>query len=140
MAGTTVRLFDSYQTQISTRHHTYHADEPIEAGGTDTAVSPVEMLMGALGSCIVLTVKMYAERKGWKLDEVAITLDLERFSGQDYADYEGDAQFVYEIREKLTFQGENLDDEKREKLLEIAGKCPVGRIIELPTFFKREMV
>ncbi len=140
MASTTVRLLEGYQTHIHTRQHTYHADEPLDSGGTDTAVTPTEMLLGALGSCIAITVKMYAERKGWHLDEVVVTLDIERFSGKDYPDYDGDAQFVYEIREQLKFVGVEIDDSKREKLLEIATKCPVSRVIELPTFFKRETI
>lgn len=140
MAKTRVflREDDGYRTVISTRHHVYHSDEPIESGGTDTAVSPTEMVMGALGSCIAMTVKMYANRKGWELDIVQVELDFERYSGRDYDDYEGDSQFVHEVRKRIVFEG-NLDDDQRARLMEIAGKCPVHRLLSTPTFFKDEL-
>lgn len=139
MPHTHVTLDQGYQTIIRSGHHVYHADEPLDSGGTDTMVSPTEMLMGALGSCIAMTCKMYAERKGWQLDKIEVELDFERYSGKDYASYSGDAQFVHEIREKFTFHGD-LDAEQKERLLEIATKCPVSRVLEFPTFFRRELV
>jgi putative redox protein len=138
MPATHVRLDSGYRTTVTSRHHVYHVDEPTDAGGTDTMVSPTEMLMGALGSCMAITCKMYADRKGMKLNAVEIDLDFQRFSGLDYANYTGDAQFVHEVRETFTFHGELTDDD-REKLLEIASKCPVSRVLEFPTFFRREL-
>jgi putative redox protein len=135
---TTVTLTDGYRAEVQSRHHSYAIDEPISSGGTDTAPTPTETLMGALGACIAITVKMYAERKGWKLDKIEVKLDFERFAGKDYAEYDGEAQFVHEIREVFSFEGD-LTEEQREKLLEIASKCPVSRVIELPAFFKRTM-
>jgi putative redox protein len=139
MPATTVTLANGYQTSVTSRQHSYHVDEPIADGGTDTMVSPTELLMGALGSCMAITCKMYAERKGWQLEKIEVFLDFVRFSGGNYADYSGDAPFVHEISEKFAFHG-NLDDDQREKLLEIATKCPVSRVLEFPTFFKRELV
>ncbi|RMG82117.1 MAG: OsmC family peroxiredoxin [Chloroflexi bacterium] len=139
MARTTVRLEDGYRTTIQSRHHTYHADEPINAGGTDTAPTPSEMLMGALGSCIAITLKMYADRKKWPLENVEISLDYERFNGKDYEAYDGDELYVHEIRESIKLFGP-LDEKQRERLLDIATKCPVRRIIALPTFFVEELI
>jgi putative redox protein len=136
MAETTVTLREGYKAEIRSRSHVYYADEPVEAGGADAMATPTEMLMGALGACIAITCKMYAERKGWPLSGVDVRLDFERFNGKDYPDYQGDAQFVHEIREHLTFHGD-LTEEQRERLMDIATKCPVSRVIELPTFFKR---
>jgi putative redox protein len=138
MPAAHVRLDSGYCTTVTSRHHVYHVDEPVADGGTDTMVSPTEMLMGALGSCMAITCKMYADRKGMKLDAVEIDLDFKRFSGLDYANYTGDAQFVHEVRETFTFHGDLTDDE-RAKLLEIASKCPVSRVLEFPTFFRREL-
>lgn len=135
MAPTIVHLKDGYQTTIHTRHHVYHADEPLDNGGTDTAVTPTEMLLGALGSCVAMTVKMYAQRKNWPLESVEIHLEMERFNGKDYADYHGDEAFVHEFREQIKFHGP-LDDEQRARLMEIAQKCPVRRAISTPSFFK----
>ncbi len=136
---TTITLRDGMKTTIQSGSHTYHADEPIDDGGTDTAPSPTQMLMGALGSCMAMTVKMYADRKGWDLQGVDVALDYERFKASEYEAYEGDALFVHEIREAMTFHGD-LDEKQRERLLEIAGKCPVRRVVSLPTFWKEELL
>lgn len=139
MAATTVTLGnEGYQTTIRTRQHVYFADEPLEDGGTDSMVSPTEMLMGALGACMAITCKLYAERKGWPLAGIDITLDFERYKGGDYADYAGDAAFVHEISEAFVFHGD-LTDEQRNRLLDIATKCPVSRVLEFPTFFRRSL-
>ncbi len=136
MPQTTVTLREGYKAEIRSRSHVYYADEPTEAGGTDAMATPTEMLMGALGSCIAITCKLYAERKGWLLEGVEVRLDFERFNGKDYPAYEGDAQFVHEIREQITFYGD-LSDEQRERLMDMASKCPVSRVIEFPAFFRR---
>lgn len=139
MAETYVTLTEGRLTKIKTRQHEYYADEPTQDGGTDTAVTPMEMAIGALGACIAVTVKMYAERKGWPLESIELVLDEERFNGMDYPDYDGDAKFVHEIRKAIKFNGP-LDAQQRERLLEIAGKCPVHRLIALPSFFKEVLL
>ena len=138
MPETFVRLRDSYRATITSRNHTYYADEPMEKGGTDTAPNPSEMLMGALGSCVAITLKLYAERKKWPLEGVDVNLDFERFKGKDYEAYDGDELYVHEIRESITLHGP-LDEKQKERLLEIAGKCPVRRAIALPSFFKETL-
>jgi putative redox protein len=134
-----VTLDDTYQTTIRARDHVWDADVPQAEGGTDSAPNPEEMLLGALGSCIAMTTKMYANRKQWPLERVEVTLELERFKGSDYAAYNGEAQFVHEIRESITFYGP-LSDDQRVRLLEIAGKCPVRRIITSPVFIVEKML
>jgi putative redox protein len=138
MAKATVRLEQGLKTTITSRHHVYHADEPLAEGGTDTAAMPTEMLMGALGSCIAITMKLYAERKGWDVQSIEIALDFERFAAKDYPAYQGEEQFVHEIRENLVIHG-NITADQREKLLEIAKKCPVARLIALPTFWQQTL-
>ncbi len=139
MSKATVTLQDGYRTTITSGHHITHADEPVADGGTDTAPSPTEMLMGALGSCIAMTMKMYAERKGWPLTGVDIALDFERFASKDYPAYTGTETFVHEIDENIVLHGPLSDDQKM-RLLEIAKKCPVARVIELPTFWQQMLV
>jgi len=136
MAKAFVRLKkeDGYKAQIQSGKHTYYADEPEDKGGTDTMATPSEMAMGALGACIAITVRMYANRKGWPLEEVVVDLDFERFKGADYPEYEGDAGFVHEVRKGIRFTGD-LTEEQLERLYEIAGKCPVHRLLSTPTFF-----
>jgi putative redox protein len=134
MTPISVRLNKGYQTAIQIRQHTVMADELISDGGTDIAPTPMEIMAGAVGACVAVTTKAYAQRKGWPLEGVSIELDIERFKSADYAAYEGDAPFVHEIREAVRFEGP-LSEEQLARLKEIAGKCPVHRVLENPVFF-----
>ena len=129
-----IALGDGKRATIKIRGHEWHADEPLEHGGTDTAPTPGELMLGALGSCMAITCKMYAERKGWDLQRVDVKLDYERFRGRDYAAHAGDDLFVHEVREALVFHGD-LADKQRVRLREIAGKCPIHRLLATPTYF-----
>ena len=127
-------LHDGRRTTVSVRQHSWHVDEPVAQGGTDAAPTPGEMMLGALGSCMAITCKMYAERKGWDLQAVDVRLDYERFKGADYPGHDGSEAFVHEVREGLRFHGQ-LDDKQRRRLRDIAGKCPIHRLLSYPTYF-----
>ena len=129
-----ISLREGTLATIEVGHHAWSADEPIEHGGTDTAPTPGELMLGALGSCMAITCKLYAARKGWDLQGVDVRLDYERFRGRDYAAHEGDDLYVHEVREALVFHGD-LDDKQRARLRDIAGKCPVHRLLATPTYF-----
>ena len=96
--------------------HKLRADERAEKGGDDNGPEPHELLLAALGSCTAITLKMYAERKGWPLKDVGV-----RVTG-------GPADGKYAIMRQLTLTGE-LDAEQRRRLVEIAGKCPVHKTL-----------
>ena len=135
MPKTTVRLGrEGYRTEIKARNHVFYADESLESGGEDSAPEPVELLVGAVGACIAVTTRLYAQRKGWPLEGVEVALDYERFNGKDYPAYDGSAAFIHEFRNQIVFHGP-LSDEQRARLAEIATKCPVHRIVEYPAFF-----
>ena len=129
-----ITLSEGTRASISIRGHEWHADEPLEDGGTDTAPTPGELMLGALGACMAITCRLYAQRKGWDLQGVDLALDYERFRGRDYPAHAGDDLFVHEVREALVFHG-NLDDKQLARLRDIAGKCPVHRLLEYPTYF-----
>lgn len=135
MSSVNVSSEEGLRTIIKTDTHTWYADEPESAGGTDTAATPMEMMLGALGSCIIMTVLMYANRKNWIVDRIDVSLAIQRFNAADYPAYKGDAQFVHEIREHVSLHSTELSDEQRERLMEIAKKCPVRRVLSNPTFF-----
>ncbi|MBI5670920.1 MAG: OsmC family protein [Chloroflexi bacterium] len=135
MAPVTVWTDQGLRTTITTRDLTWHADEPLDKGGANTAATPMEQTMGALGSCIVITLHLYANRKNWPLEKVEVHLDVQRYSASDYPAYKGDAQFVHEIREQVVLHGDQLTAEQRTVLMEIAKKCPVRRLLANPTFF-----
>lgn len=135
MAHVTVTTGEGYQTIAKTRNHTWHADESIENGGKDSGPDPMEMLMGALGSCIVITLHLYANRKKWPLEKVEVDLQIQKFNAAEYPAYEGDAQFVHEIKEQVSIFGDNLTEDQRARLMDVATKCPVRRVLSTPTFF-----
>ncbi len=134
MSKVTVRLNDGFRAEIHARNHIWFADEPEEAGGADSGPQPTEMLLGSLGACIAVTVQLYAQRKQWPLEGIDVAVEYEKFNGADYPGYSGGAPFVYEFHEEMIFRGP-LTDEQKARLMEIAQKCPVRRILENPVFF-----
>jgi len=138
MGFVTVRNQQGYRTEILIRHHTVLADELISDGGTDVAPTPMEIMLGTVGACIAVTTKAYAQRKGWALEEVNVKLDMERIKREDYPTYSGDAAFIHEIREDIEFVGD-LTAQQKERLLSVAGKCPVHLTLENPVFFVQHM-
>jgi putative redox protein len=97
--------------------HEIPADEPREGGGDDTGPEPHELLLAALGACSSMTVKLYADRKGWPLRSVEV-----RLTGQG-------AEGGYRIDRTLRLEGD-LTDEQKARLVEIAQKCPVARTLK----------
>jgi putative redox protein len=136
---TTVNLTDGYRTDIHNRDFVWHADEPLDVGGTDTAPTPMETALGALGSCVAVTMKMYAQRKGWPLTGVEVKLSMERLKAVDYAPYQGDAPFVHRLVKQIELYGD-LTPEQRQRITEIGEKCPVARLITEPSFIETELL
>jgi putative redox protein len=97
--------------------HRVRVDEPAEAGGADTGPSPTRLLGASLAGCIAITVEMYAQRKGW--DVGAVEVDVE-------VGYDGPVPTRFEVG--LRLPGE-LDEEQRRRLLVIATKCPVHKVL-----------
>ncbi len=100
--------------------HHWLADEPLEAGGANKGPSPTELLLSSLGACTAMTVRMYAERKGWPLTGVEVQLE---FNPEDTPAGEGN-----DIRRTITLQGQ-LNHEQRERLLDVANKCPLHKVL-----------
>lgn len=117
MATVKGRLKEKYTVENSTRTHTWLVDEPIEVGGLDLAQNPKEQLLSALVSCKTITVKMYANRKGWDVKNVFIELTL--------AEQVGDKTI---IEKSIRFEGE-LDEDQTKRLIDISGRCPVVKLL-----------
>ncbi len=118
---------DFVQT-VETGGHRFQSDEPIAAGGTDTGPSPYDLLLAALGSCTSMTIGLYARRKQWPLDRVRVRLTHRKEHARDCADCETKTGMLDRIEREIELDGE-LDEGQRERLLEIANKCPVHRTL-----------
>ncbi len=108
--------------------HTLVADEPVSVGGRDAGPTPYDLLLSALGACTTMTLRMYADHKGWPLDHVAVRLKHDRIHAQDCETCESETGKVSRIERELHIEGD-LDDDQRARLLEIADRCPVHRTI-----------
>lgn len=129
MAEVVVRGTGGLSQEIEVRGHRVWADEPVEAGGTDTAPNPYELLLGALGACTAMTVTLYARRKEWPLEGVEVVLRHARMHAEDCADCDTRDGFLDRIDKELRLRGA-LDDEQRQRLAEIAERCPIQRTLQ----------
>jgi putative redox protein len=97
--------------------HSLMVDEPAAAGGTDTGPSPTRLLAASLASCTAITVEMYADHKGWDLGPIEVDVDVA---------YDGHVPLSFSVALKLPRE---LSDDQRRRLLTIAAKCPVHKIL-----------
>jgi len=97
--------------------HEIIVDEPPDRGGTDTGPRPTQLLAASLAGCTAITMEMYADRKGWELGALEVTVDM---------DYDGPVPNRFDVQVHLPTE---LDEEQRRKLLVIATKCPVHKVL-----------
>ena len=109
-----------------TRHHIL-ADEPRAYGGTNQGLSPYGLLSAGLAACTSMTIRMYARRKDWPLDHVAVDVSHNNVHAQDANTGAGDQ--IDQWKRRISLTG-TLDETQRQRLLEIADKCPVHRTLE----------
>lgn len=117
-----------FSQEIAVGRHRLTADEPLSVGGTDAGPTPYDMLLAALGSCMSMTVAMYARRKRWPLEAVTVRLRHSRIHAADCEACETTEALLDHIECEVELTGV-LDDEQHVRLLEIANKCPVHRTL-----------
>ena len=120
MPSAVARRRSGFEHEIEIRDHRLVADEPADEGGSDRGASPTELLAASLASCTSITLLMYAERKGIDLGDLEVAVD--------YATPRPGASGT-KIEVKIRTPAE-LSDDQRERLLVIAGKCPVHRTLK----------
>jgi putative redox protein len=111
------RRREGYAHDVELEGHEVVVDEPPDHGGTDSGPRPTQLLGASLAGCIAITVEMYAERKGWDVGAVEVDVEMT---------YEGPVPRSFEVGLKLP---SHLDEEQKRRLLVIATKCPVHKVL-----------
>jgi putative redox protein len=122
-----------YRTRVEARSHVMELDEPASVGGTDVGPTPYEALLGALGACTAITLRMYADRKGWPLEAVVVRVRQASARTSAHADDCANCETTdvgpHRVELELALEGV-LTDEQRQRLQQIAGRCPVKQTLE----------
>lgn len=127
-----------FTNQVFVGKHVVRADEPVAAGGLDTGLSPYDLLCASLGACTSMTLRMYADLKGIPLERVSVELRHAKIHAADCADCETREGKIDRIDRSIALEG-NLDAQQRQRLLEIADKCPVHRTLHSEVLIKTEL-
>jgi putative redox protein len=117
-----------YRHDLEVRDHHLTADEPEENGGDDSGPSPQELLAASLASCTAVTIEMYAKRKGWDIGDIAVDVD--------YEPAQRGSPTKFEMAVRLP---KELPEDQRERLMQIAAKCPVHRTLEGEVMFEERV-
>ena len=118
-----------YKTTLTNNRQELISDEPTELGGTDLGFSPSELLCSALATCTCITLRMYADRKGWPLEDVKVQVQFERDTAQN----------TTQMQRHITLIGD-LSDEQKAQLLNIANKCPIHKVLTNPIAVVTDLV
>lgn len=121
-------LTGRYMQTVRTGRHAFTADEPVEVGGNDAGPGPYDFLLMGLGACTSMTLRMYAELKKLPLQRVRVKLSHRKIHAEDCADCGAREGKIDEITREIELHGD-LSQEQRQRLLEIANKCPVHRTL-----------
>jgi putative redox protein len=122
------RVSGKLKQHVAIREHRLTADEPREHGGEDSGPSPQELLAASLASCTAITMEMYAERKGWEVGEITVDVDYEP------AQRGSPTRFVMHVE-----MPKELPEDQRDRLMQIAAKCPVHRALEGEVMFEESV-
>ena len=139
MATITADLVEGFRVEINNGRHQWTADEPVDLGGTDEGPNPYELLLGALAACTNITVAMYARRKEWSLDSISVTYEFDRVHADDCESCDDDATgFIERVSSEIFVEGD-FTDEQRERLLQIAQRCPVHKTLDRGVHFEESI-
>ncbi len=120
---------EPFKTTLTAGNHEIIADEPPEVdGGSDEGPDPYDLLLMGLGTCSAMTMKMYARRKNWPVEDIYIEMRHNKSHAEDCRDCEDPASKIDSIEKELIIKGD-LDQEQLDKLMDISKKCPVHKTL-----------
>jgi len=125
-------------TDILADGHRLVADEPISLGGSNLGPAPYDYLMAGLGACTAMTLRLYADRKDWPLDSVTVRLNHQKIEAADCKNCETREGRLDQIERQIELAG-GLDDQQKDRLLQIANRCPVHRTLKSEIVIKTEL-
>ena len=129
----------NFQVEITTPNHVITADEPISIGGDDTGPNPYDLFLASLAACKIITIQMYARRKGWQLDGIELNMDIRKIHAEDCEDCESNPNAKVDIIEtEIKFLGD-LDQDQIQRLKSISEKCPVHRTLTSETIIRTKL-
>jgi len=124
-----VRGGTSFKTEISAGPHTFYADEPADAGGTESGPTPYDFLSAALGACTSMTVHVVAKRENIPLEGIELTITSDRQHAQDCADCTTSAGYIHRFTVKMRLSG-NLTPQQKQRIVDVARRCPVFKTLQ----------
>ena len=119
---------DKYTTDVVAGKHSFKADEPTSVGGQNFGPSPYDLLLASVGTCTAMTLRMYADRKKWDVNEITVHLNHSKDHVKDCEDCSSATSKIDVIERIIQIDG-NIDDAQRQRMLEIADKCPVHKTL-----------
>jgi putative redox protein len=122
---------ETYKTQINIREHQLIGDETMENGGKDLGPTPSEFVLAGFATCTASTLRMYADRKGWPVEQIFVELTLIKEKTNE--------GLVSNISRSIRIEG-NIDDEQKQRMIEIAEKCPVHRMLISAIHIKTQII
>jgi putative redox protein len=136
MASITAELIDGYKIDITNGTHTWRADEPASLGGDDTGPNPYDLLLGAVAACTTITLSMYTKRKGINMTSLSVEYSYDKVHADDCERCEDDAEGMIDRITSRIFIDGDFDDATRDRLIQIAQRCPVHKTLEAGIHFE----
>jgi putative redox protein len=129
MKAVIVRGGTSFKTEIVAGPHTFYADEPADAGGTETGPTPYDFLSAALGACTSMTVHVVAKREKIPLTGIELTITSDRQHAQDCADCTTAAGYIHRFNVQIRLEGD-LTPQQKQRIVDVARRCPVFKTLQ----------
>ena len=114
---------ENFLVEIITKNHTIKVDEPVSIGGSDSYPNPPQYLLSALASCTAITIKMYANNKGWNVGNIDVDVKMKVVQSE--------GKSIKKITKAVKFEN-GLDKSQVQRLLQIGSKCPISKLLEEP--------